>query len=89
MYAEKNTYGYAKIININCTLESLQIPKCLVNYLMYTNDNIEENNQILELKFKTLNLLKSENKKITGEGPIFIIKKDKGSITQIFRNLTF
>jgi len=55
-------------ININYTLESLQIPKCLVNYAMYTEEYIEENNQILELKYKTLDLLKSENqKKILGK----------------------
>ena len=67
-----------QILNINCTLESIQLPKCLVNYVMYTEDNIDENDHILELKFKTRNLLKSELDKITGEGPIFNIAKKQG-----------
>ena len=57
--------------NINHTLESFKIPKCLVNYLMYIN--IKNGDHILEINFKTIESLKSEFKKIDKKGPIFNI----------------
>ena len=43
-------------MNINYTyIESFQIPKCLVDYLMYIN--IENSDQIFEMNFRTCDSL--------------------------------
>ena len=62
-------------LNINHTLESFKIPRCLMNYLMYLN--IENSDHILEINFRAKDSLKSEFKEISEEGPIFNIKNKK------------
>ena len=66
-------------MNINYTyIESFQIRKCPVDYLMYIN--IENSDQTFKMNFGTCVSLKSEFKKVNETGPIF-------NITKLTRNL--
>ena len=59
--------------DINYTLIELQLPKCLKQYLMFAEDNSENNSQISELTFWSGRIPKSKELLSLLNGPIFNI----------------
>ena len=59
--------------NINHTLNNLRLPKYLQRYLMFVEDNLDENNQIFQLNFWTTRIPKSKEFSTPPNGPILTI----------------